>query len=64
MARWGGHERCAKPGARNPGDEARPGSPQTGEAPCPACQGSGKQEGEPCADCGGTGMVTVIVGDA
>jgi DnaJ-class molecular chaperone len=49
---------------RNPGDEARPGSPQTGEAPCPACSGKGKREDQPCPDCGGTGLVTVIVGDA
>ena len=49
---------------RRPGDEARPGSPQTGEAACPACHGEGRRGGAPCPECGGTGRVTVIVGDA
>jgi DnaJ-class molecular chaperone len=54
------------PGARSrrPGDEARTGSPQTGEHICPACRGSGRQAGAPCPACGGTGRVTAIVGDA
>jgi len=51
-------------GARQPGDEARPGSPQTGEQICPACGGSGRQHAESCDNCGGTGHVVVIVGDA
>lgn len=51
-------------GSRNPGDEAEPGSPQTGDQICPACSGTGKTEGAACAECGGTGRVTVIVGDA
>lgn len=49
---------------RNPGDEARPGSAQTGEVTCPACHGSGRLGTEPCRNCGGTGMVVRIVGDA
>ena len=50
--------------ARNPGDEAAPGSPQTGEALCPRCGGAGQIENAPCGDCGGTGRVVAIVGDA
>jgi DnaJ-class molecular chaperone len=55
-----------KPGspATNPGDEAPPGSAQTGENTCPKCQGTGSVQGQPCPDCGGTGRVTEIVGDA
>jgi RecJ-like exonuclease len=53
------------PERRNPGDEARPGAPQTGEIACPACQGSGRDANRaPCANCGGTGKVIVTVGDA
>ena len=49
---------------RNPGDEARPGSKQSAEQICPACDGSGRLEDRPCPDCGGTGRITAIVGDA
>lgn len=52
-------------GLRNPGDEAAPGSFQTGDETCPECHGSGKKEGDTtCSNCGGTGMVVRIVGDA
>jgi DnaJ-class molecular chaperone len=47
-----------------PDDEVAPGTPQSGEAPCRACMGSGRVEGNPCPHCGGTGKVTVLVGDA
>ena len=40
-----------------PGDEAPPGTPGTGEDACPKCDSSGKVDGEPCPDCGGTGRV-------
>ena len=30
---------------RNPGDEAAPGAPQTGEVACPECHGSGRVQG-------------------
>lgn len=50
--------------AVNPGDEAPPGSAQTGENTCRECEGSGSVEGRPCSSCGGTGRVTEIVGDA
>jgi hypothetical protein len=49
---------------RRPGNESRPGSPQTGEHICPACGGSGYRAGAPCPECGGTGHVIAIVGDA
>ena len=55
----------ASPGSsRNPGDEAQPGSRQTGEQVCTVCEGSGRQGETDCATCGGTGRVTVIVGEA
>jgi DnaJ-class molecular chaperone len=50
---------------RNPGDEAEPGASQTGEDICPVCNGSGKKADQSmCANCGGTGKVIRIVGDA
>ena len=58
-------ERTNSSGGRgNPGDEAPPGSPQTGTVPCPECHGSGRLEEKPCPNCGGTGQVVQIVGDA
>ena len=56
---------AAAPGSRrNPGDQARPGSPQTGMVPCPDCHGSGKRGDGACPACNGTGQVVQIVGDA
>ena len=49
---------------RNPGDEAAPGAPQTGEAICPECGGTGRAGEGACPHCGGTGQVVQIVGDA
>ncbi len=50
---------------RNPGDEAAPGTSQTGENICETCNGSGKNKDQAaCPDCGGTGLVIVTVGDA
>ena len=50
---------------RNPGDEDEPGAPQTGEMTCPVCHGSGKEDGQKmCANCGGSGVIIVTVGDA
>lgn len=52
-------------GKRNPGDEAEPGTEQTGEMTCPLCHGSGKTaDSSMCRHCGGSGMVVVTVGDA
>ena len=48
---------------RNPGDEAPAGAPGTGEDICPECNGSGLVEGAGnCANCGGTGRITRVVG--
>jgi hypothetical protein len=45
----------AKP---NPGDDAPPGTPGTGEDVCSECQGKGRlASGAPCPNCGGTGVV-------
>jgi len=49
---------------KNPGDEDAPGTKQTGETICPACNGSGQLNRRPCPDCGGSGRVIVIMGDA
>jgi RecJ-like exonuclease len=52
-------------GDMNPGDQAPPGSPQTGEAPCRECKGKGTlADGKRCDNCGGTGKVIELVGDA
>jgi hypothetical protein len=49
----------------NPGDQAPPGSPQSGERICPRCGGEGRHaSGERCDYCGGTGRVIELVGDA
>ena len=48
----------------NPGDEAAPGMPGTGEDTCPTCDGTGRVNGAPCPDCGGTGMVIQGIGGA
>jgi hypothetical protein len=47
-----------------PGDETEPGSKQSAEGICLACGGSGEQSGKDCPHCGGSGIITVIVGDA
>ena len=52
----------------NPGDDAPPGTPGTGEDVCPVCHGSGRlavgNEGdaESCPNCGGTGRIVEGVG--
>ncbi len=48
----------------NPGDEAAPGTPSTGENVCPACDGSGQVEGRDCENCGGSGRVVQAIGGA
>jgi hypothetical protein len=45
-----------------PGDQAPPGTPETGEDVCPRCVGSGVVDGEDCPERGGTGTVTEGVG--
>lgn len=49
---------------RNPGDEAVPGTPGSGEDYCHVCDGSGKHEGKPCQTCGGTGIIVQGIGGA
>ena len=48
----------------NPGDEAAPGTPGTGENLCRNCNGRGQLEGGPCPECGGTGKVIEGIGGA
>ncbi|MDQ9170553.1 hypothetical protein Q8A64_09025 [Oxalobacteraceae bacterium R-40] len=47
----------------NPGDDAPPGTPGTGEDICRVCRGTGKLEnGSDCPNCGGTGKVVEGIG--
>jgi DnaJ-class molecular chaperone len=48
----------------HPGDEARPGTPGTGENICRTCKGSGQVNNKPCPGCGGAGKVTEGIGGA
>ena len=48
----------------NPGDEAPPGTPGTGENVCPHCHGTGRIGSKSCPDCGGTGKITTGIGGA
>ncbi|MGQ0655827.1 MAG: hypothetical protein ACT4P4_26815 [Betaproteobacteria bacterium] len=52
------------PPGMKPGDEARPGTPGTGEDVCPQCNGSGTKAGKPCENCQGTGRITRGIGGA
>ena len=47
-----------------PGDEAAAETAPAGDAVCPDCSGSGKQDGEDCPNCEGRGTVTQAVGGA
>lgn len=49
---------------QNPGDEAPPGTPGTGEDICPACHGSGRLDGHRCENCGGSGKIVRGIGGA
>jgi DnaJ-class molecular chaperone len=48
----------------NPGDQAAPGTPGTGEDTCPVCHGTGTLGATPCQNCGGTGIIIQGVGGA
>ncbi|MFD1033981.1 hypothetical protein ACFQ15_04870 [Sphingomonas hankookensis] len=48
----------------NPGDDAAPGTPGTGEDVCPRCGGTGTIRDGECANCGGTGKVIEGIGGA
>lgn len=52
-------------GDMNPGDQAPPGTPSTGEDLCPVCGGSGKDDQhQSCVNCGGTGKIIEAIGGA
>lgn len=50
--------------ATNPGDEAAPGTPGTGENICPVCNGSGRTDAGECKNCSGIGKVIEGIGGA
>jgi DnaJ-class molecular chaperone len=56
-------EQPARP-QMNPGDQAPPGTPATGENVCPVCHGSGRLGDAKCENCGGTGKVIQGIGGA
>ncbi len=49
---------------KKPGDEVKSGTPQSGENICDTCSGKGQVDNKSCQDCGGTGIVTTLLGDA
>ena len=49
-------------GQMNPGDDAAPGTPGTGEDVCPDCKGSGRLRSGPCPTCGGSGKIIEGIG--
>lgn len=57
-------DKPTQPQEMNPGDDAPPGTPGTGEDVCPICGGSGIDDDAPCANCGGTGRVIEGIGGA
>lgn len=48
----------------NPGDEAPPGTPGTGEDICPLCHGHGRIMHTRCPNCGGSGKIVRGIGGA
>jgi hypothetical protein len=48
----------------NPGDEAAPGTPGTGEDICPQCRGTGRLDRAACPNCGGSGRIVEAIGGA
>jgi DnaJ-class molecular chaperone len=49
-------------GPLDPGDEAAPGTPGTGENVCRHCSGTGQHDGQTCPVCKGTGKVIEGIG--
>ncbi|MCE8039409.1 hypothetical protein [Halomonas sp. MCCC 1A11062] len=45
-----------------PGDEAPPGTPGTGQNVCPKCKGDGRIDDGTCPECGGSGYVIEGIG--
>ena len=59
------HVNASDPGLTlNPGDEALPGTPGTGEDVCSLCHGQGRVNRSPCPNCGGTGKIVKAIGGA
>ncbi|PSC04020.1 hypothetical protein SLNSH_15530 [Alsobacter soli] len=60
----GDQEESGQKGATrlNPGDQAPPGTPGTGENVCPKCHGTGRLNGAACENCGGSGKVIEEIG--
>jgi hypothetical protein len=50
------------PAPLNPGDEAAPDTPGTGENACPSCKGFGEFDGKRCQTCDGKGKVIEGIG--
>jgi DnaJ-class molecular chaperone len=54
--------------SKKPGDEVSPESPQSGDAICADCGGTGKIKDQgkdkECPECSGSGKITALVGDA
>ena len=48
----------------NPGDDAAPGTPGTGEDICPRCRGTGRLGQADCPNCGGSGKIIEGIGGA
>lgn len=46
----------------NPGDQAEPDTPGTGENVCPTCEGSGRVDDHECGTCKGSGKVVEGIG--
>jgi hypothetical protein len=46
----------------DPGDQALPGTVGTGENICRVCRGTGRVDGNPCPNCGGSGKVIEEIG--
>jgi DnaJ-class molecular chaperone len=57
-------QQTAGGGETNPGDQAPPGTPGTGENICRDCRGTGRRDGEACPTCGGSGKVIEEPGGA
>ena len=51
-----------EPKATNPGDQASPGTPGTGENVSHTCRGTGKLAGHECPACKDTGKVIEGIG--
>lgn len=62
MTATDGRQAAAGAAGTEPGDDAPPGTPGTGENLCPDCAGAGTVENARCQTCGGTGKVVTGIG--